>query len=58
MTCIPASLIPGDGIGAEIMDATVALLKALGAPFDWQSATVGLVLWFLMLLTVFPACSP
>jgi isocitrate dehydrogenase (NAD+) len=39
---IPATLIPGDGIGAEIIDATVAALKALGAPFEWDTQIAGL----------------
>jgi len=30
---IPATLLPGDGIGPEIVDATLAVLDALGAPF-------------------------
>ena len=30
---IPATLIPGDGIGPEIVEATVMILDALGAPF-------------------------
>jgi isocitrate dehydrogenase (NAD+) len=33
---IPATLIPGDGIGPEIVDATLAALQALGAPFEWD----------------------
>jgi isocitrate dehydrogenase (NAD+) len=33
---IPATLIPGDGIGPEIIDATVKVLDALGAPFAWE----------------------
>src|SRR5262245_6224526 len=32
---IPATLIPGDGIGPEITDAVVDILAALNAPFDW-----------------------
>ena len=39
---IPATLIPGDGIGPEIMDATLAALDALGAPFQWDSQPAGL----------------
>ncbi len=42
MTRIPATLIAGDGIGPEIMDATLAALEALGAPFEWESAIAGL----------------
>ncbi|HSW05710.1 isocitrate/isopropylmalate dehydrogenase family protein [Aquabacterium sp.] len=41
-TRIPATLIPGDGIGPEIMDATLAVLDALGAPFDWDRQIAGL----------------
>jgi isocitrate dehydrogenase (NAD+) len=39
---IPATLIPGDGIGPEIMDATLAVLDALAAPFDWETREAGL----------------
>jgi isocitrate dehydrogenase (NAD+) len=39
---IPATLIPGDGIGPEIVDATIAVLEALGAPFDWDTQIAGL----------------
>jgi len=39
---IPATLIPGDGIGPEIVDATVAGLDALGAPFEWDRQSAGL----------------
>ncbi len=39
---IPATLIPGDGIGPEIMDATLAVLDALAAPFDWDTQVAGL----------------
>ena len=38
----PATLIPGDGIGPEIVDATIAALDALGAPFDWDRQIAGL----------------
>ena len=33
---IPATLVPGDGIGPEITDAVVAILDAVGAPFSWD----------------------
>ena len=33
---IPATLIPGDGIGPEIVDAVKHVLAALGAPFAWE----------------------
>ncbi len=39
---IPATLIPGDGIGPEIMDATLLALEALGAPFQWDTQLAGL----------------
>ena len=39
---IPVTLIPGDGIGHEIVEATVAALEALGAPFDWDRQVAGL----------------
>src|SRR5271168_4254258 len=39
---IPATLIPGDGIGPEIVDSTLAALEALGAPFDWDRQVAGL----------------
>ena len=41
-TRIPATLIAGDGIGPEIVDATLAALDALGAPFDWDPQAAGL----------------
>jgi isocitrate dehydrogenase (NAD+) len=39
---IPATLIPGDGIGHEIVDATLAALDAVGAPFEWDRQIAGL----------------
>ena len=39
---IQATLIPGDGIGPEIVDATLAVLDALGAPFEWEHHATGL----------------
>jgi isocitrate dehydrogenase (NAD+) len=41
-TPIAATLIPGDGIGPEIVDATLAALDALGAPFVWDRQIAGL----------------
>lgn len=38
---IPATLIPGDGIGPEITEATLAVLDALGAPFVWDRQVAG-----------------
>ena len=39
---IPVTLIPGDGIGPEIVDATLTVLDALGAPFVWDRQIAGL----------------
>jgi GNAT superfamily N-acetyltransferase len=39
---IPVTLISGDGIGPEIMEAALAALDALGAPFQWDKQIAGL----------------
>jgi isocitrate dehydrogenase (NAD+) len=39
---IPATLIPGDGIGPEIVESVMAALDALGAPFEWDRQIAGL----------------
>jgi isocitrate dehydrogenase (NAD+) len=39
---IEATLIPGDGIGPEIVTVTVEILEALGAPFRWDVQPGGL----------------
>ncbi|HMK86049.1 MAG TPA: isocitrate/isopropylmalate family dehydrogenase [Steroidobacteraceae bacterium] len=39
---IPATLIAGDGIGPEIVEAAVGVLEALGAPFEWDRQAAGL----------------
>jgi isocitrate dehydrogenase (NAD+) len=39
---IPATLIPGDGIGQEIVDATLEALEALDVKFAWDVQTAGL----------------
>ncbi|MGE5792194.1 MAG: isocitrate/isopropylmalate family dehydrogenase, partial [Bacteroidota bacterium] len=39
---IPATLIPGDGIGPEITAAVVEILDALGAPFEWDTQPGGM----------------
>jgi isocitrate dehydrogenase (NAD+) len=39
---IPATLIPGDGIGPEIMESVRAVLGALGSPFEWDVQAAGL----------------
>lgn len=42
MTKIPATLIPGDGIGPEIVKATLKVLDALGSPFEWDKQLAGM----------------
>ncbi|MBI2312512.1 MAG: NAD-dependent isocitrate dehydrogenase [Betaproteobacteria bacterium] len=39
---LPATLIPGDGIGPEILEAVVRVLDALGAPFAWDERHAGM----------------
>ncbi len=39
---IPATLIPGDGIGPEITEATLRALDALGARFEWDRQVAGM----------------
>src|SRR3984893_13239808 len=39
---IPVTLIPGDGIGPEIVEVTVMVLDALGAPFAWEVHKAGM----------------
>lgn len=38
---IPATLIPGDGIGPEITAVTLKVLNVLGAPFEWDVQQAG-----------------
>jgi isocitrate dehydrogenase (NAD+) len=38
---IPCTLIPGDGIGPDITDATVRVLEAAGAGFAWDRQLAG-----------------
>jgi isocitrate dehydrogenase (NAD+) len=33
---IPATLVPGDGVGPEITEAVTGVLDALGSPFAWE----------------------
>jgi len=35
------TLIPGDGIGPEVTQATVRILEATGVKFEWESFQVG-----------------
>ena len=39
---IPATLIPGDGIGPEIVAVAQRVLEALGAPFAWETQQAGM----------------
>jgi isocitrate dehydrogenase (NAD+) len=39
---LPATLIPGDGIGPEVTDATLEVLEAVGAPFKWETCKAGM----------------
>ena len=39
---IPATLIPGDGIGPEIVKSVVTILEAAGAPFAWEVHKAGM----------------
>ncbi len=39
---IPATLIAGDGIGPEIVEATLMVLDALRAPFAWEMHKAGM----------------
>ncbi|MET0163833.1 MAG: isocitrate/isopropylmalate family dehydrogenase, partial [Vicinamibacterales bacterium] len=39
---IPATLVPGDGIGPEISAAVVEILAAVGAPFEWETQEGGM----------------
>lgn len=38
----PVTLIPGDGIGPSIADATVRILEAAGAAVDWDRQVAGI----------------
>lgn len=37
-----ATLIPGDGIGPEVTGATVEILRAAGAPIEWEVVQAGM----------------
>ncbi len=41
MTAHRVTLIQGDGIGPEIVGATVRVLEATGVEFEWEDATAG-----------------
>jgi isocitrate dehydrogenase (NAD+) len=35
------TLIPGDGIGPEVVNASVRILEATGVKFEWESFAAG-----------------
>ncbi len=37
----PVTLIPGDGIGPELLDATVQVLESTGVAFEWERVEAG-----------------
>jgi isocitrate dehydrogenase (NAD+) len=39
---IPATLIPGDGVGPEIVESVTEILAVLGAPFEWDTQLAGM----------------
>src|SRR5437588_8893749 len=41
LMAIPVTLIPGDGIGSEVVDAAVQVIEAAGARLEWQRASAG-----------------
>lgn len=41
MTTHRVTLLPGDGIGPEIVKATVRVLEATGVSFEWEEASAG-----------------
>src|SRR6202051_2635848 len=41
MTPHKITLIPGDGIGPEVIEATVRILEATGVKFEWESFWAG-----------------
>lgn len=38
----PITLLPGDGIGPDITEATIRVLSATGLPFEWDRQVAGL----------------
>src|SRR5438270_11897276 len=38
---IPVTLIPGDGIGPEVVNAAVEVIEAAGAKLSWERAAAG-----------------
>ena len=42
MTAIKATLIEGDGIGPEVMESALTVLKATGIDFEWEPMPAGM----------------
>jgi isocitrate dehydrogenase (NAD+) len=42
LSSIPVTIIKGDGIGPEVVEATLAALEALGLPFAWDFQKAGM----------------
>lgn len=40
-TARSVTLVPGDGVGPEVMDATVRILEAAGVPLRWERVEIG-----------------
>ncbi|MCG3200292.1 MAG: Isocitrate dehydrogenase [NADP] [Gammaproteobacteria bacterium] len=38
----PVTLIPGDGIGPEIVESVLEVLETVGAPFSWEQQVAGM----------------
>jgi len=38
---IPVTLIPGDGIGPEVVHAARRIVEAAGAPIEWEEREAG-----------------
>ena len=38
---LTATLIPGDGIGPEIVESTIQIFETLGSPFAWEVQQAG-----------------
>jgi isocitrate dehydrogenase len=46
--------LPGDGIGPEVMAATLQVLEAAGAPIEWEMAEAGAEVFKKGLITGVP----
>lgn len=39
-SCVQVTLIPGDGVGAEITDSVKEIFEAVNAPIEWDQYNV------------------